>query len=157
MMQRNFCSGFTMIELVVIIVLIGVLSAFIVPRLSTKTAFEERAFKDELLNVARFAQQQAMMRGRNYTVRFHLNDTTKNYGIDSRQGSGTYAWLTHADTSAFPIAFPSGITTSPASVIINFDALGNVADGIAQAITITGVASNTICIDASGFAHEGVC
>ncbi len=146
-----------MIELVVIIVLLGVLSAFIIPRLSTKTAFDERAFKDEVLNVARFAQQQAMMRGRNYTIRFHLNDSAKNYGIDSRQGSGAYVWLTHADTSTFPIAFPNGISTSPASIIINFDALGNNVGGISQAITITGAASNIICIDASGFAHEGAC
>lgn len=150
-------SGFTLIELIVIIIIAGILSAYILPRLSQRSTFDERVIKDEFINVARYAQQLAMMRGRNYTVRFHLNNTTKNYGIDTRLGSGAYSWITHANSENFPLAYPTDISTSPASIIINYDALGNIVGGVSQAVTITGSASNTICIDASGFAHEGAC
>ncbi len=150
-------SGFTMIELIVIIVLVAVLSAVILPRLSSRSAFDERVFRDEVLNTARYAQQLAMMRGRNYTVRFHLNNSSQNYGIDSRQGSGAYSWLTHANSEPFPITYPNNIVTSPANIIISFDALGNIVGGVSQAITITGDASSSLCIDGSGFAHQGAC
>ncbi|MFV1982853.1 MAG: Tfp pilus assembly protein FimT/FimU [Thiohalomonadales bacterium] len=150
-------AGFTLIELVVIIVIAGILVAYIVPRISSRTTFDERVFKDEIINTARFAQQLAMMRGRNSTIRFHLNNTTKNYGIDSRQGGGAYSWLSHANSEAFPLPFPDGISTLPVNLVIAYDALGNIVGGISQAITITGLASSTICIDASGFAHEGAC
>ncbi|VAW92075.1 hypothetical protein MNBD_GAMMA22-2334 [hydrothermal vent metagenome] len=146
-----------MIELIVIIVLIAILSAVILPRLGTRSTFDERIFRDEVINVARYAQQLAMMRGRNYTVRFHLDNVSQNYGIDIRQGTGAYSWLTHANSEPFPISYPNNIITSPATIVLSFDALGNIVGGVSQAITITGDASSNLCIDASGFAHLGVC
>jgi MSHA pilin protein MshC len=150
-------KGFTLIELVVLMVIAGVLAAYILPRLGQRSSFDERVIKDELISVARYAQQQAMMRGRNATIRFHLNNTAKNYGIDGRQGAGAYSWLSHPNTEMFPLSLPAGISTSPANIIISYDALGNIVGGVSQAITITGVSSSTICIDSSGLAHEGTC
>ncbi|MFV2060811.1 MAG: prepilin-type N-terminal cleavage/methylation domain-containing protein [Gammaproteobacteria bacterium] len=157
MKTLRHAKGFTLIELVVLMIISGILAAYILPRLGTRSTFDERVFKDEIISVARYAQQLAMMRGRNATIRFHLDNTTKNYGIDGRQGAGAYNWLAHPNSEIFPLAVPSGISVAPSNIIISYDALGNVVNGVSQAITITGAGSNTICIDASGYAHEGAC
>ncbi len=157
MVKQTTLSGFTLIELVVLMLIAGILSAYILPRLGQRSTFDERLFKDEIINVARYAQQLAMMRGRNSTVRFHLDNTAKNYGIDGRLGAGSFSWISHPNTEIFPLAFPSSINVAPANIIISYDALGNIVGGAAQLITITGVGNSTICIDASGFAHQGAC
>ena len=150
-------SGFTLVELIVIIILVGVLSAMILPRLSLRSTFDERVIKDELINVARFAQQLAMMRGRGYTVRYHIDNSQSHYGIQIRQGAGPFNWITHPNTEPFPINFPSGVGTAPNNIVITFDALGNVVGNLSQTITITGAGSVTICIESSGYSREGGC
>jgi len=147
-------SGFTLIELIVILVLVGVLAATILPRLSLRSSYDERVFKDELINIARFAQQLAMMRGRGYTVRLQIDNNNNRYGIETRLGAAAYTWFIHPDGSNFPINYPSGISTSPASITISYDALGNVVSGTNQTITITGSGVDLICIEASGLARD---
>jgi len=157
MKLQTHAKGFTLVELVVIIVLIGVLSAVILPRLSLRSSFDDRVFNDELINIARFAQQLAMMRGRGYTVRYHINNAQSHYGIQIQQGAGAFNWITHPNTESFPINYPSGLTTAPNNIVIVFDALGNVVGNVSQTITITGAGSATICIENSGFARKGGC
>jgi len=157
MFKHKNSSGFTFIELIVIIVLIGILSATILPRLSTRSSFDDRVFKDELINIARFAQQLAMMRGNGYTVQLQIDNSNNRYGIETRLGAGSYSWFIHPDGTSFPIGYPNGISTSPASVTITYDSLGNVVGSTTQTVTITGAASDNICLESSGFAREGSC
>ncbi len=56
-------SGFTLIELVVVMVLLGVLSAYVAPRYGGETAITGRGFFDELLQTTRFAQKLAVASG----------------------------------------------------------------------------------------------
>lgn len=52
-------AGFSLIELVSVIVILGVLSAFVVPRLNT-SGFDAFAFRERVLSAARYAQKTAM-------------------------------------------------------------------------------------------------
>jgi len=157
MRSFKYNSGFTLIELIVILVLVGVLSAYILPRLSLRSTFDDRVFKDELINIAHFAQQLAMMRGRGYTVRLVIDNSNSRYGIETRLGAGSYSWFNHPDGNSFPINYPSGISTSPGSITITYDALGNVVGSTTQTVAISGIASDNICLEASGFARQGSC
>lgn len=149
--------GFTLIELVVILVIAGILTAYILPRLATRSSFDERVFRDEIISTARYAQQLAMMRGRGYTIRFRMLNASRQYGIDQQQGANPAVWLNSADAKNYPLAYPNAISTSPATINVSFNALGSESNNTATTININGVASNIVCIDASGYAHLGAC
>lgn len=60
--------GFTLIELVVIIIVVGVLSVTVAPRFADKSLFESRGFRDETLSLLRFAQKSAIAERRTVCV-----------------------------------------------------------------------------------------
>jgi MSHA pilin protein MshC len=56
-------SGFTLIELIMVIVLLGTLSVFVVPRFFQKTSFDSLAFEQELKTAIRFAHTLSIASG----------------------------------------------------------------------------------------------
>jgi MSHA pilin protein MshC len=53
-------SGFTLIELVIVIILIGILAATAIPKFIGNNGFEAQAYRDQLLQLLKTVQQQAM-------------------------------------------------------------------------------------------------
>lgn len=53
-------SGFTLIELILVVVLIGIISAVVLPRLSLSGQLEQRLHADKLVGLLRMAQLRAM-------------------------------------------------------------------------------------------------
>ena len=53
-------AGFTLIELVTVIIIIGILSVNVVPKFLSSSGFEEYTYRDELLTKLRGIQQRAM-------------------------------------------------------------------------------------------------
>lgn len=72
--------GFTLIELIMVMLLIGVLAVFVVPRLNTSD-FESRGFHDETLALLRYAQKIAIAQRR--TVCVALNSGGVALSIDT--------------------------------------------------------------------------
>lgn len=57
-MQRP--QGFTLIELVIVIILLGILAATAVPKFLTRSSFEAQTTRAELMQLLKTVQQQAM-------------------------------------------------------------------------------------------------
>ncbi|WP_230874879.1 hypothetical protein [Methylomonas sp. LL1] len=66
-------TGFTLIELVMIIVMLGILSATAMPRFFDLSIFQQRGFFDDTLNAMRYAQKLAVATGCNVQLSIAAN------------------------------------------------------------------------------------
>ena len=146
-------NGFTLVELIVVILIVGILSISVAPRFFAVASYQDRKAVDELLTALRYTQQMAMNRGGNIQLilaadHFRVEHTT-NTPPELRNPDGSI----HADCVTPPnycyrINF-EGITASPVTNII-YDRLGNPNAGL----TIN-IGTRQIRIEAvTGYAHE---
>ncbi len=59
-LRRAGASGFSLVELVTIMVVLGILAAFAIPRLVDRTGFESRGVYDHAQSIVRYAQKIAI-------------------------------------------------------------------------------------------------
>ena len=111
--------GFTLVELITTIVLLGIVAAFAAPRFPDNRAFRERGYTDELASSVRYAQRVALMSGCN--VRFRI--TAAGYSAFQRNSFATCrtasAWtlpVVRSDGSALAGAAPQGVVATPATL-----------------------------------------
>ena len=132
--------GYTAIELVLVIVILGILGAVAAPRFFDNDAFSERAFFDEVGTALRYAQKVAVASG----CRVRVTLTGNSYAVAQQASAG--GTCDPLDTS-FPLpalladgsplagSAPSGTTLSPALSIVYFpDGSTNLASNQAIAV-----------------------
>lgn len=64
-------SGFTVVELVAVMVLIGILGAFAAPRFFQRSSFDALSFTDQTRAIVRYGQKVAIAQNRNVFVRLN--------------------------------------------------------------------------------------
>ncbi|SHE20802.1 type II secretion system protein [methanotrophic endosymbiont of Bathymodiolus puteoserpentis (Logatchev)] len=148
--------GFTLIELIMVLVMLGILSATALPKFFTKDVFAEHAFFSDTLNAIRYAQKLAVTTGCNVQVAISSNSYTL-----TRQGTST---STSCAGSTYQLAIPhpssgastysgseSGITLTSSVSPFYFHPLGTASNDVT--LTING--AKTIYITAAtGFVYE---
>ena len=111
-------NGFTLVELIVVILLIGILSIFAAPKFVNDDSFKARGLADEIVTAIRHAQRLSMTRGENHRVII----TTTSYTVE-KFVSSVSSPVRHPDGNAtFNKSFPPNIVTSAAT--IEFDRIG---------------------------------
>lgn len=74
--MKQATLGFTLVELIMVIVLLGVMSVFVAPRLFNNQDFYAKGFHDETMAYLRFAQKSAIAQRRTVCVTFGSNSLT---------------------------------------------------------------------------------
>ncbi|WP_440876242.1 pilus assembly FimT family protein [Thalassotalea sp. PLHSN55] len=146
----NKQSGFTIIELVSVIILLGILSVAIVPKFSGSSDFEVYTVRAQLISALRLTQQRAMQQ----THALASGDTYCHIQrIDAKQ-YGTNCSGFRTDATALNLA-DSSVTLSPTDNIISFNSWGIPSCSKGCVITITGDNGDLVQvgIESEGYIH----
>jgi len=134
-------KGYSLVELVVVVVLLGVLAAVAVPSLSGTRAIDDAAFVQDVRSGLRHAQRSAVAQRRTVCVAFTAS--TVSFTIASASGGGCTAGLTGpGGEQPFSVSTAgAGFTSVPTD--FSFDSMG--AASVGQTLSLAGT---TIVVDA---------
>ncbi|MDX1609966.1 MAG: type II secretion system protein [Halofilum sp. (in: g-proteobacteria)] len=150
--------GFTIIELVTVLVIVGALAVFVVPRLNPE-GFDRYGFRQEVLSAARYAQKTAMASGCEVQLFADAaaDSVALNYrsgGDDRDCGPSTNAFTepvqNPGSSGPFVLNAPSGVDITSGGTVV-FDGYGDPDNGL----MIDFATDPDIEIEAvTGYAHE---
>jgi MSHA pilin protein MshC len=145
--------GFTLIELIMVMVIVGILAVVVAPRFFDANVFKSRGFADQVQASLRYAQKEAIAQHRNVCVAM----TTSTITLTIANASG--AAIPCGPNLALPaggnsITAPAGIAFAALPTAFSFDALGRPNPNALQTLNITG-ATNSITVEAeTGYVHS---
>ena len=133
-------EGFSLIELITIIVIMSVLGAGVTSRFYDEDVASVQTSRDDIIAALFFAQQTAMARD---NIQLSITANTVNV---TENGNPIRI---HSD--AYPLTLSSGVSVTAIPSTFSYDKLGKTTPG---SITVSrdGV-SATITVEASGYAH----
>jgi len=142
-------TGFTLVELIVVIVLVGFVALIAAPRFFSQPTFDAARFHDTAISAIRYGQKVAVAQRANVFVIAGSGSVALCY--DAACASTVKS---PADNAAFTVAAPSGIGITTAS--FNFNPLGQPNPNTALTLTISGDGtSRQIVVEReTGYVHK---
>ena len=167
--------GFTLVELIIILVIVGIIGAVAAGRILSGNTFAGVVIRDQLVAALRVAQQSALGRS---DVAVTIQPAGDQVTITASEFAGTIQEVT-ADLGDVALSGDINITdscgmtsgqdaiTNANPMTINFGALGDLeVSGVsgstgpvnsALRICVNNNPSLSVCVSPSGFAHAGDC
>jgi MSHA pilin protein MshC len=144
--------GFTLVELIMTMVIVGIVSVVAIPRFFGADVFKSRGFADQVQASLRYAQKVAIAQHRYVCAAFATSSITLTINTTASCPGGNLA--SPSGGATYSIAAPSGIAFSAIPAGFYFDALGKPSFATQQTIAING-ATNSIVVEAeTGYVHQ---
>ena len=135
--------GFTLAELVMVLVIVSVLAVAAMPAMFSRLTFDSRRFADQVRAAIQYAQKVAVAQRRNVCVTVTASSLSLTQGT-SAGAACSAAVFDVSSGSGFVLNAPANVSLGAAA--ITFDALGQTAS--AATVTVTGDQSIPINIEA---------
>ena len=152
-------QGFTLIELVTVVVLVSALSVFVAPRMFNTSVFNARGLQDETLALFRYAQKTAIAQRRVVCVAFTIDSASLR--ISALPAHSTCDTPLRGPAGEVPgvVSGKGGASYSAIPLNFNFNGLGQPVNdaGAPLASQVLQVSSmdSVITVEAStGYVHE---
>ncbi|KPQ28017.1 MAG: prepilin-type N-terminal cleavage/methylation domain [Marinobacter excellens HL-55] len=150
-------SGFTLVELVMVIILIGVLSALGVGLFSRSSAFSPILATQQLASATLLAQQAALAGNPSNSV--VIRQTPNAFEFEA--AGSLFSIRREGASLAYQVANQSGPTSIPnGGLSINFDSMGRLAvpfNGQSLQFQMSGDSDFTLCLSSLGAVYQGPC
>jgi len=148
--NRGSSRGFTMVELILVMVIAGILAAVAVPRMIGRSGFDTRGFADQLAATVRFAQKLAVAQRTEVFVRLTVSDATLCYDAacaTPAPGPG--------GEKPYTVSAPGGVAIASPVAVLGFDAGGRPDIAALLAIQVNGAGAHPILIEReTGYVHD---
>lgn len=133
--------GFTMIELIVVMVVMGIVTALAMPRLVNRSALQERGARDQLRGMLDYSRKVAMTQQREVCV---LATPTQARAVYFSAGACAPAQpvADPGGAAAYQLAMPAGINLTGAATV-HFNARGQLVPAADQTLLV-GVLALTV-------------
>lgn len=145
--------GFTLIELIMVMLLVAILAFTAIPRFANRDTFDARGFFDQSVNILRFAQKTAVAQHRNVYVNISGNAICLSYVADSACTDTVNGVPEPTKNARFLKTFPNGVSATALSFA--FTALGQPSPNqqFNIALTASGLSQNIVVERETGYVH----
>jgi prepilin-type N-terminal cleavage/methylation domain-containing protein len=128
-------SGFTIIELLMVIVLLGILAVSVVPKFVDTSGFSLEGAASMVVADLRYTQELAMS----------SHDAKK---VEFTQNSSTYTLKNSDESVVKTVELPSGVSVSSSDITFSFNSLGEPTTGGGSSVTLSaGSQTKTVAVE----------
>lgn len=139
--------GFTIVELIMVIMILGIISAVAVPRFFDRKVFDERFYFEEALSTVRYGQKLAVASG--CPIAFQIDSS--GYSL-SYSGGDCGVMSVGID---YVKSLPTGVAVTK-TLAISFTSLGSVNEACPGGRCVATIGSHTFTVHAAtGFIEVG--
>ncbi|MEH6448590.1 MAG: GspH/FimT family pseudopilin [Oleispira sp.] len=160
--MNKYQQGFTLIELITVIILLGILSAFAISRFPSTQSYSTTIIKNQFIASTRLAQQTSLSRSS------PIGNVTLNVSVIGGEwslvvsGAGGASYTALVDRGSEQFRFGTNLTAAcsaltAAPLMISFDGDGNRIPKQNLRVCIDSDIDYELCISPSGYAYEGTC
>lgn len=153
-LNRGSSRGFTMVELILVMVIAGILAAVAVPRMIGRTSFDARGFTDQFAATVRFAQKLAIAQRREVSVHLTANDATLCYDALVPCAAASQAPGPGGE-KPYTITAPGGVAIASPVAVLTFDRGGRPDIASQLDIQVNGTGTHHVLVEQeTGYVHD---